>query len=108
VAPLFSARDSGLVDVWDPADAREVRLAAVARGFFLSSPDPPMEDVDLCDALDEVVGPVALLAGFRTVDPAMARVGGLLNPPVALADVEDAVGLVVEVVDEPAGPISKG
>ena len=52
-----------------------------------------------------MVGPVALLAGFRTVDPAMARVGGLLSPPVALeVDVEDTVGFTVEGVDDPAGP----
>lgn len=71
----------------------------------MSSPDPPMDDVDLCDALDEEVGPVALLAGFRTLDPAMARVGGLLNPPVALEDdVEDVVGFDVEEVDDAAGP----
>jgi hypothetical protein len=103
-APRFSASVSGFTgELLDPVGAREVLLAAAARGFFFSSPDPPIEAVDLCPALEDV-GAVALLAGFRTTEPAAGRVGGLLNPPVVLVDwaaEEDVVGFVADDVDAP-------
>lgn len=67
----------------------DVRLAVEAVDGFLSS----TELVDLCDALEDV-GPVALDVGLRTV-PVGGLVGGLLNPPVAVLETDDDVGLVV-------------
>lgn len=84
--PRFSANVSDLaVGEWlAPVGARDVLLAVVEIGFVFSSPEPPMEEVDLWPELAEG-GAVALLAGFRTVDPVIGRDGGLLKPPVDLA-----------------------
>jgi hypothetical protein len=84
----------GLLDVV-PDGSIEVRRAVVDAGFFSST-----DDVDLWEALDEV-GPVALVAGLRTADPAAGRVGGLLNPLVAVRDTEEVVGFVVEDEEDP-------
>jgi len=84
----------GLLDVLLDGSI-EVRRAVVDNGFFSST-----DDVDLWEALDEV-GPVALVAGLRTADPAAGRVGGLLNPPVAVRDTEEVVGFVVDDEEEP-------
>lgn len=46
----------------------------------------------------EDVVPVVLLVGFRTLDPAAGRVGGLLNPPPAVRLTVELVGFVVEEV----------
>lgn len=68
----------------------EVRLALETDGFLSST-----ELVDLCEALEDV-GPRALV-DVRTVLVG-GLVGGLLNPPVAVLETEDDVGLVVPVV----------
>lgn len=83
----------GLLDV--VPGSPDVRRVVVDNGFFSST-----DDADLWDALDEV-GPVALVADLRTADPAAGRVGGLLNPPVAVRDTEEVVGFVVEDEEEP-------
>jgi len=99
--PRFSAIDSGFADVPDEG-ARDVLLAPVDNGFFFSSPDPPI-DVDVrCPALADVEA-VALEGVFRTVDTG-GRVGGLLSPPVVLA--EDASGVLLAVVEDPIGRLA--
>lgn len=87
IDPRFSARVSVLAVFAPEVDgAREVLLAAAAAsGFFFSSPEPPVDGVARWLALEDV-GAVAVLAGLRTVDPVAGLVGGLLNPPVVLAD----------------------
>ena len=89
-------------------EAREVLRAAAASGFLVSSPEPPTDGRDLWVEVAEGAGVAALLAGFRAANPPAGRVGGLLNPPVDLADwaVEDAVGFVAEDVDVVAGRLA--
>ena len=101
-APRFSAIVSVFVAVWE--GAKEVRRAVGTRGFFFSSPEPPTEDWDLCDALVDVEA-VALLAGFRTVELATGRVGGLLKLPVVLVEDEADAAVGLAAVEEAAGPI---
>lgn len=97
VVPRFSAKDSDFPgELCAPEGAREVlRVVLLVNGFFLSSPEPPIDGCDLCEALEDV-GAVALV-GFRTVEPGTERTGGLVNPPVVrVADEE--VGFVAEEV----------
>lgn len=72
--------------------AIDVLLDALVRGFFSSI--ELVEWTDLCPELADVPA-VALLAVFRTVEPAAGRAGGLLNPPV-VGRVLDVVGLTAE------------
>jgi hypothetical protein len=107
-APRFSANVSVLAGECVVEEAREVLRAAAASGFLVSSPEPPTDGRDLWVEVAEGAGVAALLAGFRAANPPAGRVGGLLNPPVDLADwaVEDAVGFVAEDVDVVAGRLA--
>lgn len=98
VVPRFSANVSALA----VEEAREVLRAAVASGFLVSSPDPPIDGRDLCVDVVEDVEAAALVAGFRAANPPIGRVGGLLKAPVVLAAwaAEEAVGFVAEDVDD--------
>lgn len=107
-APRFSANVSVLPgDCCVVEGAREVLRAAAASGFFCSSPDPPIDGRDLCAEVAEETE-VALLAGFRTTNPAAGRVGGLLRPPVGLVAwaAEEAVGFIAEDVADVAGRLA--
>jgi len=87
-----AAEDVAVFD-GDPCveDARDVLLTEVV-DFFSSVEE--MDGVGLWLEL-EAVGAVALLAVLRTVEPAIGRVGGLLNPPVVRV-VEEEVPLVAD------------
>jgi hypothetical protein len=93
-----AAEDAVVFDgeLLDAEGITDVRLAALVRGFFSST------ELDVrCEELADVPA-VALLAGFRIVEPAAGRAGGLLSPPV-VAEVEVLAEVAVGFVADEAG-----